>query len=214
MKRFTSALALSVGLILGATTITACEDYIPAPGQDSVHTMAPGEAPGEAPANPVAQPKPASNAAPAPAKPAKPAQQKQANTVIAPVVRVVDGDTIVVNVNGTNETVRLIGIDTPETKKPNTPVQPFGPEATEHMRALVAESGNTVQLTFDPSQGERDRYQRLLAYAASSTGKDFGEAQLAAGLAKEYTFRTAYAKQSAYKTAETQAKNARIGIWS
>lgn len=207
MKRFTSALALSVGLVLGTTTITACEDTIPAPGQDSVQTMAPGEAP----ANPVAQPKPASNATPTPAKPAK---QKQAGTVTAPVVRVVDGDTIVVNLNGTTETVRLIGIDTPETKKPNTPVQPFGPEATEHMRALVAEAGNTVQLTFDPSQGERDRYQRLLAYAASPAGKDFGEAQLRAGLAKEYTYRTAYAKQSAYKAAETQAKNARIGIWS
>lgn len=207
MKRFTSALALSVGLVLGATTITACEDTIPAPGQDSVQTMAPGEAP----ANPVVQPKPASNATPAPAKPA---QQKQASAVTAPVVRVVDGDTIVVNVDDTNETVRLIGIDTPETKKPGTPVQPFGPEATEHMRALVAESGNTVQLTFDPSQGERDRYQRLLAYAASPAGKDFGEAQLRAGLAKEYTFRTAYAKQSAYKAAETQAKNARLGIWS
>lgn len=207
MKRFTSALALSMGLVLGATTITACEDTIPAPGQDSVQTMAPGEAP----ANPVAQPKPESNATPTPAKPAK---QKQANTVTAPVVRVVDGDTIVVNMNGTTETVRLIGIDTPETKKPNTPVQPFGPEATEHMRALVAESGNTVQLTFDPSQGERDRYQRLLAYVASPAGKDFGEAQLRAGLAKEYTFRTAYAKQSTYKAAETQAKNARIGIWS
>lgn len=205
MKRFTSALALSVSLILGATTITACEDTIPAPGQGSVQTMAPGEAP----ANPITQLKPASDS-----KAAKPAQQKHTGTVIAPVVRVVDGDTIVVNMNGTNETVRLIGIDTPETKKPGTPVQPFGPEATEHMRALVAESGNTVRLTFDSSQGERDRYQRLLAYVASPAGNDFGEAQLRAGLAKEYTFRTAYAKQSTYKAAETQAKNAHIGIWS
>lgn len=208
MKRFTSALALGISLILGATTITACEDTIPAPGQGSVQTMAPGEAP----ANPITQLKPASDSKAA--KPANPAQQQHTGTVTAPVVRVVDGDTIVVNFNGTNETVRLIGIDTPETKKPNTPVQPFGPEATEHMRALVAEAGNTVRLTFDPSQGERDRYQRLLAYAASPAGNDFGEAQLRAGLAKEYTYRTAYAKQATYKAAETQAKNAHIGIWS
>ncbi|KAA0269293.1 MAG: thermonuclease [Acidobacteria bacterium] len=80
--------------------------------------------------------------------------------VSAPVLRVVDGDTIVVGLGGDEEDVRYIGVDTPETVKPGEPVQCFGPEASAFNRDLVA--GETVRLVFDREL--RDAYGRLLAY--------------------------------------------------
>lgn len=78
----------------------------------------------------------------------------------AEVVRVIDGDTIVVRIAGRTERVRYIGIDTPETVKPGTPVECFGPEANAANERLVAES--RVRLQRDTEL--RDRYGRLLAY--------------------------------------------------
>ena len=79
----------------------------------------------------------------------------------ATVVRVVDGDTVVVDVAGRRETVRLIGVDTPETKKPNTPVQCYGPEASAFTTSLLP-PGTAVRLERDVEP--RDAYDRLLAY--------------------------------------------------
>src|SRR5687768_6838497 len=79
----------------------------------------------------------------------------------ARVVRVVDGDTIVVRLSSGEEHVRLIGIDTPETKKPGTPVECFGPEAAARMAALLP-AGTAVRLERD--EEARDRFGRLLAY--------------------------------------------------
>lgn len=83
-----------------------------------------------------------------------------AGAVTAKVLRVVDGDTIEVDLDGTTEDVRYIGIDTPETVKPDTPVQCFGPEASARNHELV--EGRTVRLRFDRER--RDAYGRLLAY--------------------------------------------------
>src|SRR4051794_38180211 len=66
----------------------------------------------------------------------------------ARVVRVVDGDTIVVDVGGGDETVRLIGVDTPETKKPNHPIECFGEEASHRATELLA-PGTIVRLERD-----------------------------------------------------------------
>ncbi|GAA4922333.1 hypothetical protein GCM10025790_18930 [Nesterenkonia rhizosphaerae] len=74
--------------------------------------------------------------------------------------RVVDGDTIVVRIGGTEERVRLLNIDTPETVHPNRPVECGGPEASEHLKDLLS-PGDTVILEFD--EDLRDRYDRLLA---------------------------------------------------
>src|SRR5690606_17407397 len=73
------------------------------------------------------------------------------------VKRVVDGDTLLL---ATGERVRLLGVDTPETKKPDTPVQPWGPEASQFTTDLV--QGKTVTLVFDRER--YDKYQRLLAF--------------------------------------------------
>ncbi len=77
-----------------------------------------------------------------------------------PVTRVVDGDTIEVRLDGRAEDVRLIGIDTPETVKPDTPVQCFGPRASHFTKRLL--TGSRVRLVFGVER--RDVYGRLLAY--------------------------------------------------
>src|SRR5438105_5081660 len=79
----------------------------------------------------------------------------------ASVDRVVDGDTIIVRVSGRKETVRLIGIDTPESVKPNTPVQCFALEASARTKAILPPR-TAVRLVRDTEA--RDRYGRLLAY--------------------------------------------------
>ncbi len=78
----------------------------------------------------------------------------------ARVVRVVDGDTIEVRIGGAVEDVRYIGVDTPETVKPGTPVQCFGPPASAFNHRLV--EGRRVRLVFGVER--RDVYGRLLAY--------------------------------------------------
>ena len=77
--------------------------------------------------------------------------------VSAVCIRVVDGDTIIVNISGVKERVRLIGVDTPETKHPRKPVQYFGKEASMFTANMV--EGKKVRLEFD--QNQRDRYKRI-----------------------------------------------------
>ena len=123
------------------------------------------------------------------------------------VQRVVDGDTIKLT---SGHPVRLIGADTPETVKPNHPVEPWGPEATEFTRRFV--SGGTVRLEFD---GRRvDRYGRVLAHVW--VGQQMLEEELVrAGLARaatQYSF--SKAAKDRLLAAQGEAKAARRGIWS
>src|SRR5450432_3303707 len=69
----------------------------------------------------------------------------------------VDGDTIAVNMNGTVETIRFIGVDTPETHKPNTPVQCYGPDAAAYTKMRISQFGK-VGLQADSLDTNRDRY--------------------------------------------------------
>lgn len=78
------------------------------------------------------------------------------------VVKVVDGDTITASIRGKNESIRLLGIDTPETVDPRKPVQCFGKAASDKMKSFVL--GKFVKLVDDPTQGNRDKYKRLLRY--------------------------------------------------
>ena len=90
------------------------------------------------------------------------AQKLEPQTLLGPtpVLSVVDGDTIKVTINGASESVRLIGIDTPETKHPTKGVEPYGPEASAFTHALL--EGKEVFIEFDVQ--ERDRYSRPLVY--------------------------------------------------
>lgn len=90
----------------------------------------------------------------------------------APVVRVVDGDTIRIRIGEQEEVVRYIGMDTPETVDPRRPVEVFGEAAAVKNRELV--EGRVVRLYFDVQR--RDRYGRLLAYVC--VGETFVNAEL------------------------------------
>ncbi|MDA1477507.1 thermonuclease family protein [Bacillus changyiensis] len=126
------------------------------------------------------------------------------------LVHAVDGDTIKVKYKGKEKTVRYLLVDTPETKKPNTCVQPYGKDASKKNRELV--SKGKLQLEFD--KGNRtDKYGRLLAYVYVD-GRSVQENLLKAGLARVayvYPPNTKYVKQ--YKKVESIAKNNNIGIW-
>lgn len=128
----------------------------------------------------------------------------------AKVTRIVDGDTIEINYQGRTESVRLLLVDTPETKHPQLPVQPFGPEASAFAEEMLL--GKTVQVEFDGPK--RDKYDRMLAYLWVD-GKNFNEMLLEKGLARyAYVYDPPYTHQSSMKAAEARAKEKRIGIWS
>ena len=122
------------------------------------------------------------------------------------VIRVVDGDTLVLQ---NDDRVRLIGVDTPETRHPTKPVEPFGPEASVFTKRAV--EGKVVQLKFD--REKRDRYQRLLAYVYLD-GWCLNEEIIRSGYSKcitRYPFDRSM--KARFKLAEDEAKISRRGLW-
>lgn len=101
----------------------------------------------------------------------------------AVVQYVVDGDTVDVDVDGQEQRVRVLGIDTPEIANVDRPGEPCGEEAKQLMQKLVA--GGDVTLRSDDAQPAEDKYGRALAYVEAD-GKDLGAELLAAGLAEVY----------------------------
>lgn len=128
------------------------------------------------------------------------------------VDRTVDGDTLVVDDDGAKVRVRVMGINTPETKDPRKPVQCFGEEAAERMRALVG--GRRVRLSSDPGQDDRDRYGRLVRYVSLPDGTDVGLSMIRDGYAFEYTYRGPYARQARYRAAQDEARREKRGLWA
>ncbi len=127
------------------------------------------------------------------------------------VVRVVDGDTVVVRSDSGEETVRLIGVDTPETKHPSKPVQCFGKEATAFTRSLLAE-GTEVRLERDVE--ERDRYDRVLAYVYRLDDGVFVNLELARqGFADALTIAPNVAYSTELVAAVAEARNEQRGLW-
>jgi micrococcal nuclease len=129
------------------------------------------------------------------------------------VVSVIDGDTLVVNFGSKNETIRVIGINTPETKNAPQGAECFGEEASSKAKNLLLNTKITLQA--DSSQAERDKYQRLLAYVGLADGRDFGTVMLAEGFAYEYTYQgSKYLNQSLYKDTAVKAKDSEVGLWA
>lgn len=128
------------------------------------------------------------------------------------VASVVDGDTIKVNINGKVETLRLIGIDTPETVDPRKPVQCFGIEASNKTKSILI--GKKVILEPDSTQGERDKYGRLLRYVFLEDGTNFNLLMIKDGYAYEYTYSLPYKYQSEFKTAQKSAETNKKGLWA
>jgi micrococcal nuclease len=130
----------------------------------------------------------------------------------AVVQRVVDGDTIVVSIAGRDERVRLIGVDTPESVDPRTPVQCFGKEASNFTTQLLP-PGTVVRLERDVEA--RDRFDRLLAYVYRVSDGLFVNFELVrAGYAQVLTIPPNVAYAEEFRVAAAAAREAGTGLWS
>jgi len=127
------------------------------------------------------------------------------------VLRIVDGDTIRVAFGGRSEPVRYIGIDTPESKKPGTPVQCFARRAAAENARLVR--GERVRLVFDVER--RDRFGRLLAYVYRVRDGAFVNAALVrGGFAQTLTIPPNVRFAERFAALAADARRAGRGLWS
>jgi micrococcal nuclease len=136
-------------------------------------------------------------------------------SVEARVVRVVDGDTIVASVEGDDQYVRYIGVDTPESVKPGAPVECFGKRASAENHRLV--EGRAVRLVFDRER--RDAYGRLLAYVYTDRGQASGQARFVnatlvrGGYARTLTIAPNTAHAALLARLQKRAGQAGRGLW-
>ncbi len=128
------------------------------------------------------------------------------------VVGVIDGDTVVIDLAGTDEIVRLLGIDTPETVHPDRPVECFGSEASARM-ALLLPPGTAVLVQRDVEA--RDRYGRRLAYVERlSDGLAVNASMVERGLAASLHISPNDGLRHDLAAAEGRARSAGLGLWS
>ncbi len=126
------------------------------------------------------------------------------------VVRVVDGDTLVINYEGTDEKVRLIGVDTPESVHPDKEKNTaFGDEVSEYATSQL--SGKSVGIEFDVS--ERDQYGRLLAYVYLGD-KMFNKTLLELGYASVATFPPNVKYVDEFTEVQKTARENGVGMWA
>lgn len=123
----------------------------------------------------------------------------------------IDGDTFKIKTGSSETTIRLLYVDTPETKKQDSPADPFGPEAAAFTETLLTES-QEVRLTFDKEL--KDRYDRTLAIVELKDGRILNEALIEEGLAKVLIIEPNVKMENAYKQLEQQAEQAKQGLWS
>jgi micrococcal nuclease len=128
------------------------------------------------------------------------------------VLKVIDGDTVSISINGEKETLRLIGVDTPETVHPNKPVECFGIEASNYAKDLL--SNKIISVEYDQSQGEVDKYGRSLVYIFLPDGRNFNKIMIEEGYAYEYTYGEAYKYQKEFKESQIYAKENKLGLWA
>ncbi len=133
-----------------------------------------------------------------------------ATTTIYRVTSVVDGDTIKVEMGETTETIRLLAIDTPETKDPRKEVQCFGIEAANKMEELVL--NQNVRLEKDTQQGDRDSFGRLLRYVYLENNTFVNAEMVKHGYAFAYTQKPSD-KAEEFVAYENEARTNRTGLW-
>jgi micrococcal nuclease len=177
---------------------------LPVPGP-ATSTRGPTPGPATAPPTkpstrptPTPRPKPSSAPSTAPSS---------AATTLLPVVGVSDGDTIKVGVAGRTERVRVIGIDTPELAGREC----YAQQAASRMQSLV--QGRSVRLVADPTQDDRDRYDRLLRHVVLADGRSVAQLLIAGGYGREYTYDRPYRGRADHLAAQASAKQARRGLW-
>lgn len=129
------------------------------------------------------------------------------------VVKVADGDTITVNVDGKKTGIRMIGLDTPETVDPRKTVQCFGKEASDMSKEML--SGKMVRLESDSTQSDKDKYGRLLRYVFLEDGTLFNKWMIENGFGFEYTYDSnPYKYQVEFQMAENSARENNRGLWA
>lgn len=128
------------------------------------------------------------------------------------LVKNVDGDTSDFSVNGKTKRVRYLLIDTPESVKPNTPIQPYGKEASDRTKEILT---NALKIEIEKEPGnEEDKYGRSLAFIFAD-GQLVQKILVEEGLARvAYTNRTKSNYLNELNEAQEQAKQKKIGIWS
>ncbi|MDL2342112.1 MAG: thermonuclease family protein [Patescibacteria group bacterium] len=138
-------------------------------------------------------------------------QQLAANQPgLYPVSRFVDGDTIAVMMAGKEEKVRFIGVDTPETHKPNTPVQCYGPAAAAYTKTMIGTQ--RVRLESDSLSTDRDRYDRLLRYVYLPDGTLLNQEIIENGYGFYYPYFT-FSKADTFSAAQHLAQASNKGLW-
>lgn len=135
-----------------------------------------------------------------------------AATTYYQVTKVADGDTITVKMGNKKVSVRLIGVDTPETVDPRKTVQCFGKEASAITKKNLL--NKKVALESDPTQGDTDKYGRLLRYVLLQDGTNFDKWLISEGYGFEYTYNLPYRYQQEYKDAENAARLSSKGLWA
>jgi micrococcal nuclease len=131
----------------------------------------------------------------------------------ARVTRVVDGDTILVRLDGAERRVRLLGVDAPESVTPDRPVECYGPQAGAAARALMPR-GARVSLATDPTQGDEDRFGRLLAeVTVAGDTVTVNEQLVRQGAAEVFRGDGRGRLQPALRAAAREARDAGRGLW-
>lgn len=121
-----------------------------------------------------------------------------------------DGDTIVVDMDGVNEPIRFIGVDTPETHDPRKSVQCFGQAAASFTRQFIG--ANRVRLERDPDTSNRDKYNRLLRYVYLQNGQLVNAEIIKQGYGFAYVY-FPFTKMEAFKTYQKSAETQSLGLW-
>jgi endonuclease YncB( thermonuclease family) len=257
MRRFRSALTLGVmffamGIAAQPAAAATCSDYsnqaeaqraadtIDADG-DGIYCeslpcpcVRPGDSPTpNSPPSTTPPPQPRPTPTPRPTPRPQPQPRRQARVYHdARITSVLGGDTIRVKLaNGVFTTVRLLGIDSPETKDPDTPVECGGLQATDFLWRLAfpdpqdtnddglmdargQELGRRATLRTDPTQATRDRFGRLLAYVTTLAGRNLAVEQLSAGWANVFVFDRPFQQTTRFRTVSRRAKARARGAWS
>jgi micrococcal nuclease len=128
------------------------------------------------------------------------------------ITRYSDGDTITIDMLGTSETIRFIGVDTPETHDPRKKVQCYGPAASAFTKNTLTAAGSKVRLAADSLSNNRDRYNRLLRYVYLPDGTLLNLKLIQEGYGFYYPY-FPFTKSTEFDTAQQQAKTAAKGLW-
>jgi len=136
------------------------------------------------------------------------------------LVRVVDGDTLIIGDSTDREQqhrVRLIGMDTPELARGSTPAEPFANEATDFVKDMIAKGGNRVRIAFDGEQLDQYRRTRAMVYLTMPDGQEIwlNELLIREGLAHaRLDFRYSHEAKLLFAIAEVEARQDKRNLWS